>query len=240
MPCCNALEYTELAIKSLFKHTKDFELIVIDNGDVERVPDREGITIIQNQGNLGYPESMNQGLEEATGDYLCVVNNDLIFPPSWLERMIAHIEYGRLDMVGPACNSISGLQQRLIDVYEDEEDFYKVAEEYYQKEKGNQFRYHRLVGFCILMKREIYTKIGGFDLVFSPGNFEDDDFCLRAIQAGFRLGVAKDVFLHHFGSITHKLLDIDYQSLLNKNQRIFNSMWDMKVIKNMAMKNREA
>lgn len=239
MPCCDALEYTELAISSLFRHTTDFELIVIDNG-TERVPDRDNIIIIQNQGNVGYPESVNQGFEEASGDYLCVVNNDLVFPPHWLERMIAHIERGRLDMIGPVCNSISGLQQRIIDVYDGEEDFYKVAEEHYQKEKGNQFRYHRLVGFCLLLKREIYEKIGGFDPVFSPGNFEDDDYSLRAIQAGFRLGVAKDVFLHHFGSVTHKLLDIDYQTLLNRNRKIFDSMWSFDVIKQMAIKNREA
>ncbi len=58
----------------------------------------------------------------------------------------------------------------------------------------------RVIGFCMLVKREVIEKIGGFDPYYEAGNFEDDDFCIRAQRAGFKIRIAHDVFIHHFGS----------------------------------------
>ncbi|MCX6743532.1 MAG: glycosyltransferase [Candidatus Parcubacteria bacterium] len=71
-------------------------------------------------------------------------------------------------------------------------------------------------------------KIGLLDEQFSPGNFEDDDFCLRAIEAGFKLGIAQDVFIHHEGSATHKSLNLDYQTLMATNLAKFQAKWPQK------------
>jgi len=86
-------------------------------------------------------------------------------------------------------------------------------------------RLYRLVGFCMVMRREVWEKVGPLDPIYSPGNYEDDDWCLRAIEAGFKLGFAHDVYVHHYGSVTHQALRLDHQALLFRNQEIFNSRW---------------
>ena len=63
-------------------------------------------------------------------------------------------------------------------------------------------RRDRLVGFCLLITREVIGAIGMLDEQFGIGSFEDDDYCLRAIAAGYRAVIAGDAFVHHFGSRT--------------------------------------
>ena len=61
---------------------------------------------------------------------------------------------------------------------------------------------NRLVGFCLLIKREVIDAIGLLDERFGIGCFEDDDYCLRAIAAGYRAVIAGDAFVHHYGGRT--------------------------------------
>lgn len=70
-------------------------------------------------------------------------------------------------------------------------------------------------------------EIGGFDLRFGLGNFEDDDLCMRAAVAGWTARVAADAYVHHFGSRTFIAEDIDYQESLLKNWHIFVDAWRM-------------
>ena len=58
----------------------------------------------------------------------------------------------------------------------------------------------RLVGFCLAMKREVPDRIGLLDERFTPGHYEDDDYCYRARIAGFRLMIAGEASVYHQGS----------------------------------------
>ena len=242
IPYCNSNEYTEECLKAIQKHTKDYEIILIDNGskDLLKLPkDEMPICLIRNEENLGFPKAVNQGFVRAKGDYLCILNNDLICTHNWADRLIWHFEHG-IDVIGPRTNSISGPQVLLVDRYDNIKELNRESKELYKREKHNRFPFHRLVAFCIVMKGCVYETIGGFDEVFSPGNYEDDDYCLRAIDNGFKLAVANDVFIHHWGSVTHKNLDINYISLLKRNQKIFESKWSKEKIKELSTKNTEA
>ena len=74
----------------------------------------------------------------------------------------------------------------------------------------NGVKTRNLSGFCLLMKRAVYEAIGGLDERFGIGFFDDDDdLAIRARLAGFELGVAQDLFVHHFGSRTFQGNGID-------------------------------
>ncbi len=247
IPVHNQIEHTQACIESIVVNTDDYEIIIVDNGseppthlsyedwDWKSPNDKypkyqnasglgEIITIIRNEENLGFPKAVNQGVAAAKGDIIAILNNDLVLSPHYLEILQSHLSNG-FDMVGSVTNSISGPQQVLIDQYEDLASLYKAAQAHSKKNEGQSYPYHRLVFFCVAIKREVINKIGLLDEIYTPGNYEDDDFCMRAIEAGFKLGIAKDCYVHHFGSITHKAMDINYQELLAKNQKIFNKKW---------------
>jgi glycosyltransferase involved in cell wall biosynthesis len=102
--------------------------------------------------------------------------------------------------------------------------FQSYAENYRKSFRGLYQPFWRIVGFCLLTKRSVWDEIGGFDERFSPGNFEDDDYCLRACMAGYRNMVVGDVFIHHHGSVSCKQLD--FAGILQENQRKFFEKWE--------------
>jgi GT2 family glycosyltransferase/tetratricopeptide (TPR) repeat protein len=79
----------------------------------------------------------------------------------------------------------------------------------------------RLTGFCLVARHDVIDKIGGFDERYGLGFFDDDDLCVRAREAGYRLAVARDVFIHHFGSRTFAHLGVDTERQLLDNFALF-------------------
>jgi GT2 family glycosyltransferase/Flp pilus assembly protein TadD len=86
-------------------------------------------------------------------------------------------------------------------------------------------QFERLTGFCLLARREVLEQVGGFDECYGLGFFDDDDLCIRAREAGFRLLVALNVYIHHFGSRTFTGLGIDCPRQLQDNFEQFKAKW---------------
>lgn len=84
----------------------------------------------------------------------------------------------------------------------------------------------RLVGLCFLFKRQLMDTIGLLDERFSPGHYEDDDYCYRARLQGYRLLIAGDCLVHHEGSASFKeVYSASLQELVERNRRIFMEKW---------------
>lgn len=226
---------TENCLKSIKENTQDYEIIIVDNGS-DTAYSGEGI-IIRNEENLGFPKAVNQGIAAAKGEIIVILNNDTIVTPNWIENLEAHFK--DYDMVGPVTNSISGPQKIEAPEYTGNNQLYDFARSYNEQHKEESMPFHRLVFFCIAIKREVIDKVGLLDEQFTPGNFEDDDYCLRAIEAGFRLGIAQDVFIHHMGGATHKTLKIDFKMLMETNFDKFVMKWPEPKIQDLKMKNYE-
>ena len=67
--------------------------------------------------------------------------------------------------------------------------------------------------------------MGQLDEGFGLGFFDDDDLCLRARRAGFRLAVALDCYVHHFGSRTFRSLGINTTQQLEQNLALYRAKW---------------
>lgn len=224
IPVKDNFELTQKCLKSINDYTTDFEVIIVDNGSN---PSWFGPQkLVRNEQNLGFPIAVNQGIKAAAGEVIVVLNNDTIVTPFWLDHLAEHLKV--FDIVGPISNNVSGPQKIDILSKSASVNIDSYAAEIYQKNQGRVFPFHRLVFFCVAIKRQVIEKIGLLDEQFSPGNFEDDDFCLRAVEAGFKLGIAQDVFIHHEGSATHKSLNLDYQTLMATNQAKFQAKWPQK------------
>ncbi len=231
----NNSEYLKEMINSLYKfqYKFPFELIIVDNGskqDTLRIIKKykkENIKTIFNKENLGFPKGNNQGILVAEGKYILFANNDIVVTEGWLERMIEIAESDpKIGIVGPISNSVSGVQLDKNAKYSSIKDMHSYAEKISKENKGQVFEFPRVAFLCTLIKKEVIDKIGGLDERFSPGNFEDDDFCLRAQIAGYKTVIAKDVFIHHYGSKSFKADgEKKYFERLEINKKIFIDKW---------------
>lgn len=221
IPACGQHKMTEDCIESIYKHSRDFEIIVITNGGGAWY--RSDVKVISNEVNLGFPIAVNQGIKASTGDVIVVLNNDTIVTPYWLDHLSKHLEI--YDVVGPVTNNISGPQKIECQVINNSEAIDLFAQKLHFENNCQIYPFHRLVFFCVVIKKEVINKIGLLDEQFSPGNFEDDDYCMMAIEAGFRLGIAEDVFIYHIGSQSFKNDPVAYNELLRVNKAKFEAKW---------------
>jgi len=188
------------------------------------------IKIIKNVENLGFAAGNNQGMAAARGDYILLMNNDIVVTPGWLEQMVSCAERNsKSGIVGPMSNYVSGPQlvENVPYNIKTLEGLDGFATKFSDQYGGKTQRILRVVGFCMLIKRAVINKIGGMDGRYGLGNFEDDDFSLRATLAGFESWIAEDCFIHHFGNRTFIGAKIDYRESLHKNWEIFKEKWGM-------------
>lgn len=233
--CCNELAYTRLCLESVFRHTRPpFELILVDNGSTDGTgdylrqiadqPGPERVEVIRNATNLGFPAGVNQGLAVARGEYLVLLNNDTIVTPHWLDGLIRAVasQWPSVGMSGAVSNFAGGVQQvpAAEQVPPD-----RVAAPRRIGCMGRTREAPMLSGFCLLMRRDVLAAVGGLDERFGLGFFDDDDLSRRVRQAGYRLAVADDVYVHHFGSRTFLGLGIDTGRQLRENHDRFRAKW---------------
>ena len=235
--CYNGLNYTRQCLKSIENCTPEpHEIIIVDNGSTDGTPhflrqyahEHENVVLIMNDCNRGYAAGNNQGIRAALGEYVVLLNNDVVVTPGWLGRMIGHLERSaEIGMVGPVSNSVSGAQLIPEVPYgRDMDQMYAFAKEIGEKYAGKAEPCMRLVGFCLLVRKSVFDIIGGLDEGYKTGNFEDDDLCLRSCIAGYRNVIARDVFVHHFGSMTFKENAIDYSVTMKANRSYFLGKWE--------------
>lgn len=101
----NQIGHNQLFLQGIRKYTTGpYEVVVIDNhstdGSAEFL-ESQGCRVIRNAKNLCYPESMNLGTRNSTGDYVCHINNDLYVGPNWNGRLIEAMERFQLDAITP-------------------------------------------------------------------------------------------------------------------------------------------
>lgn len=233
----NQIEDTKKCLASIESGTpQSHELILVDNASTDGTREflreyersHSHVRVIANDTNRGFAAGNNQGLAVARGGHLLLLNNDTIVTDGWLGRMLAvfdkHPEAG---MVGPVSNYVSGAQLVQNVPYKGLEQMTPFAARWASDRAGQSQEVHRLVGFCLLARRAVIEQIGGLDERFGSGNFEDDDFCLRAGLVGFTSRVALDAFVHHTGSQTFKGAKIDYRESMLRNWTLFKSKWSL-------------
>ncbi|GEM_PF-5083368 len=231
----NAFTVTRQCVQSIRENTRHpHEIIFVDNASTDEtlpylkklVHENENYHLVENETNRGFAAGNNQGMAMARGDYYLLLNNDVLVSEGWLERLVACGEAdASIGLVGPLTNWISGWQ-RVMDVpYSDPADFSPYAARIAEKQAGRYTPRRRIAGFAMLIKRNLYEQIGGLDERFGSGNYEDDDYCLRAAEAGYAIMVAEDVFIHHFGSRSFRDNRIDYADAIRRNKQLFSDKW---------------
>ena len=224
----NHPELTRPCVESLCANTTvPARLIIIDQGSDEetrnylkslRSTPHLTIDLLWNPFNVGYPKGMNQGLSKSTAPFVCFLNNDVLVPPGWLEELIFVAESDpSIGLVNPASNTFG--------IYPTPgTDWRRLAEESGTRHgQWVEVRYGE--GFCLLGKREVLLKVGGFDeTIYEQIYFEDADLGRKIQAQGLRCVMARGTYVWHEGGQTMSARP-ERLRLFQENERRFIRKW---------------
>ena len=227
----NGWQYTKQCIASIKRKTlSPYKILAIDNGStdgtVEELRKDPEIFVIENSCNLGFGRGFNIGMECVNTPYFVLCNTDTIVTNNWLIKMIDHMNTDKdIAILGPVATNVSGPQKVLEVPYSSEETLDAWAKERTQYITQQITYFRRIVFFFTLFRSEIMPKIGFLDERYEQGNFEDDDYCIRAVKAGLKTAFDNTVYIHHYGSQTFKENNLDFTQVYEKNQKKFMQKW---------------
>jgi O-antigen biosynthesis protein len=215
IPLFNCLALTRAGIESLqatlppgLKH----EIILVDDGSTDgtrgwlaSLDQRAPFRVVLNERNLGYAGANNRGVAIARGEFLALLNNDLVLEPRWLEPMLeAHRTLGaRAGLIGNVqrdtkagaidhAGIVINVQGKPIHV--------RTLPPWPARLLQPVRPVPAVTGACMLLERTLWHELGGFDENYVNGG-EDIDLCFRARNAGRINAVAlRSIVWHHVSS----------------------------------------
>lgn len=229
IPTRDQLPVLRACVEGLMEHTAyaHYELLVVDNGSVE--PDAVAFLAgLEGMGAdrvrvLRWPQAFdfaamnNFAVAQARGDVLLFLNNDIQFSPrtrpDWLERLLRHAMRPEIGMVGSRldlpdggveqCGQVLGLENSV------DAAFRGLAPDRqgYMSRLIVQQNVSALSASCLMMRREVFDELGGFDAETFPVYYADADLCMKASQAGYLLVLEPDTGLLHMGGATRLLTE---------------------------------
>jgi GT2 family glycosyltransferase/glycosyltransferase involved in cell wall biosynthesis/tetratricopeptide (TPR) repeat protein len=209
IPVFNGAALTEACLYAVAQNTgegpdtPEYEVVVVDNGSDDwtmyLLHAMEGdLRVLNNDRNLGFARACNQGAGESQSEYLLFLNNDTVPHEHWLTAMVATADADpQVGIVGARLLYPNGTIQHaglnLVEGLPDHE-FRGVAGDDPRVMESRDL--DMVTGACLLIRRDLFESIGGFDVQFVNG-VEDVDLCLRARERGFRVVYCADATVEH-------------------------------------------
>lgn len=218
IPIFNAYDEVRACIESVLEQTSiNARLLLIDDASIDtRIKDLlswassySNIHVISNENNLGYTKTINLGIEWAGNDDIVLLNSDTVVGPRWLQNLqiaayhdvdIATVT-AMSDNAGAFSVPTMGTANELPKWLNFPEFVRAIAHEseciYPEVPTGN--------GFCLYIRRAVFDQIGVFDEVAFPRGYgEENDFCLRALRAGWRHVIDDRTLVRHVRSASFR------------------------------------
>ena len=200
IPLYNCLAHTQAMLASLratLPRGLTHEIIFIDDGSTDGTrawlntfAADPVIRVVLHEKNAGFAAANNSGAALARGEFLALLNNDLILTPHWLEPILAaHRTYGpRAGLVGNVqLNAATGVVDhagiRINLKGKPEHISWLPRRSRWPLLPPRHRRVVAVTGACVVLRRALWEKLGGFDPAYVNG-CEDVDLCLRAAAAG--------------------------------------------------------
>jgi GT2 family glycosyltransferase len=239
----------EACINSIKQKTNylNYEILVVDNRScnrstisyLEKINLDESITVLKYPGSFNYSKINNFAVNFARGKYICFLNDDTeVISNEWLTNMLEKFHYEDVGIVGAKLIYPSGLVQHggvVVGAGGCANHLHQFIDEFdpsYQARATVPHELSAVTAACMLVSKNIFVKLGGFNTIFLKVAFNDVDLCLRSRVLGYRVVFAADAKLYHHESISRSK-----DTSLSAMVRSFLEVRYMRVVWRKIMKN---
>jgi ankyrin repeat protein/glycosyltransferase involved in cell wall biosynthesis/tetratricopeptide (TPR) repeat protein/Leucine-rich repeat (LRR) protein len=208
--CRGRARHTQLCLDAVLRHTRTpYEVLLVEEGEhataalPEEVlgrPAPERIEVIRGGPGRAPGAGLGQALALARGRYLVFLDDDVVVTEGWLGCLVKCVlhQWPDVGLVGPVSNGAGPPQQARGD-YGDLAALPAFAARRRREYRGRAAPAEHLEPFCMLARREVLERLGGAEAVAGLDDVAGAALSRRAREAGFRLLVTQDVFVHRFG-----------------------------------------
>lgn len=212
IPVFNNLAHTLHCLEALAANTPAglVEVIVVDDASTDGTPGVlrriEGIEVLTGETNVGFTGAAGRGAAAARGRVIVFLNNDAEVQPGWLEAMLDAIDSAP-DVGAVGCKLVfaDGRLQEAGGIIWQDGTGANIGRG--GDPEAPRFNVRREVDYCsgaaLMVRRDLFEGLGGFDPRFAPAYYEDTDLCFALRDSGFRvLYEPRATVVHHEGA-TH-------------------------------------
>lgn len=193
---------------------KNYEILIVENNSEEQetfayyleLEQKENIRVLNWTGDFNYSAINNFAVKEAKGDYLLFLNNDIqVITPGWMEAMLSNCQRPEVGIVGGRLYYPDDTIQHagiIIGIGGIAGHAFlgmKRSRTGYLHKASLQMDYSAVTAACMMMKRDVFLKIGGFEEKLTVA-FNDVDLCLRTGQEGYLVVYNPHVEMYHYES----------------------------------------
>ena len=212
IPIYNAYDCLAPCIDSVINNTdlKKHRIILIDDKSpdkkvlplLRKYSNGKSIILLENKENLGFVKTVNIGMKYSNDNDVLLLNSDTEVTPNWLDK-IQKCAYSADDIatVTPLSNNATlvsvpiGLQRNELPKNMSLNEYSKLIESIAYNQYPEIVTGH---GFCLYIKREALNDVGFFDDInFDKGYGEENDFCYRCLNFGYRNVVCDNTIIYH-------------------------------------------
>lgn len=223
IPVHNALKSTRNCLESVRRHAPPWARVIVvnDRSDARTtawLEEQSDVLVLHNAWNLGFVASANRGMLFSEAPYVCLLNSDTLLTEGALERMVARLDD---DYSIGICCPLSNNSMNLSVNIPPGENVFSFSRRVTDTSPALYPDVVTVVGFCLLIRRDVIRTIGVFDTVFGLGYCEESDYHYRVRSAGWRAVVADDTFVYHKQGASF----LDGNERMHRNLEIFRQRW---------------
>lgn len=203
IPTRNGLNLIRQCVNSVLDKTRydNYEILIVDNNSDDAatlqyfasLASNPRIRILRDERPFNYSALNNAAAQQANGEYLCLMNNDIeVIAPEWLSEMISIASQPGVGAVGARLRypddtlQHGGVITGIGGVASHSHKYFPVSHHGYFGRAQLIHTVSAVTGACMVIKKQIYEEMGGLDETSLAVAFNDVDFCLRVQQAGYR------------------------------------------------------